>query len=189
MNLLALALLAFCRVTLGLVFGIAFLGKIRDPAGFTDTSAPFAPPRRVESGGGLALSRWRTGRGDPGHAGGAIVGRRLLAGRGPVTRIFPRAHLRRIRQIDTTCACFGPQQHPVSSADLWRNGGFLSCALAGWLLAGGLTSVDGELSFGAWVLVGISPSFLLPSGHSWVRSCRWFDIVKGGRTYGANPSG
>lgn len=60
-----------------------------------------------------------------------------------------------IRRIRTSCNCFGPGAKLVSRSDVWRNIGFMLCALGGWAGLGWTRNTQGNLGLLAWVLTGL----------------------------------
>ncbi|MBE7534274.1 MAG: hypothetical protein HS124_00845 [Anaerolineales bacterium] len=57
--------------------------------------------------------------------------------------------------IQTSCACFGSSQRPVSSADVWRNIGFLVCACIGLLSFNSLSNTTIKIGLGEAGLLGM----------------------------------
>jgi hypothetical protein len=51
-----------------------------------------------------------------------------------------------IRKINLSCNCFGPSEKRITPYDIFRNIGFLICALGGWGAA--LLSQKGSVSLG-----------------------------------------
>lgn len=148
-------LIVFCRIAIGLVFVISLVGKARALQEFTRTITRFQifPPRYS---GALALVAL---------AAELLIVALMLAGGGwlwagflitiVVLGAFSLA-LRWViaRKIDTSCNCFGTHQQPVSSADLWRNGGLIICALGGiGALAAGISPAP-SLTWLEWGLIG-----------------------------------
>ncbi len=126
-------LLAFCKITLGLLFLISFLSKlnsfsqyvatVRDfqllPKSFTRLAAVLVLISELLIV--LFLFKW------PGIA--FCLASILLV-------IFSAAFASvLVRNIQTTCNCFGTSQHPISQVDLLRNFGFLLCSCGGGWLA------------------------------------------------------
>ena len=57
--------------------------------------------------------------------------------------------------IQTSCACFGSSQRPVSSADVWRNVGFLVCACIGLFSLNSLSNTIIKIGLGEAGLLGM----------------------------------
>lgn len=60
-----------------------------------------------------------------------------------------------VRRIRTSCNCFGPGAKQVSRFDVWRNIGFMLCALGGWEGLGWTKNTQGNLGLLEWVLTGL----------------------------------
>jgi hypothetical protein len=151
MELLAYSQL-FTRVVLLLLFVIAFIGKIRDVHGFERTISNFEviPHKLIPASARLFLCGEMgvillLGWGDNTLLPGFILAFFLLL-------IFSGALLSiLIRRLRTSCNCFGSSQTPVSAYDIWRNGGFLLCALVG--SAASISSSDKQAHISPSVLV------------------------------------
>jgi len=64
------------------------------------------------------------------------------------------------RKISTNCNCFGRSEKPVTKYDLWRNGGFMACAITGWALRKNhVGQVD--LQVIEIILIGLSAVFFI----------------------------
>jgi len=135
-------LLIFCRMALGLLFFFSFLGK-----------APNLPPfERTLSSLGILPERFRRMAAFLFLIGELTV-ILLLAFDGQLLGLgFALAALLLLfssialgsalaRRIALPYNGLGTLQRPLSHYDLWRNAGFISCALAGWA---------------AWILTGHS---------------------------------
>src|ERR1700737_4006721 len=130
--MIAFYILAFCRVTTGLVFAISSLSKARDIPTFKQAvlgfrllpqhlSGPlailflcgeFTVVLLVTIGGSLLLS------------GFVLATLLLLIFCGALASVLAR-------RLQTACNCFGSSEKNVSSADIWRNLGFILCASVG----------------------------------------------------------
>jgi hypothetical protein len=137
-------LIAFCRIVLGLVFAISFLSKMSDLAMFERTIITFnvVPKQLVRFAALIFLCSELT------VVIFAIAGGRFLAAifavAGLLLLVFSIALASTlVRNIRTSCNCFGPTQKPVSAHDLWRNAGLILIALGG-LCA--LFIADGEVA-------------------------------------------
>ena len=125
-------LLAFCKITLGLLFLISFLSKLKSFSQYVATVSEFRllPKSFTRLAAVLILIsellvviflfKWQ------------VVAFWLAS---ILLIIFSTAFISVLfRNIQVTCNCFGPSQHPVSQADLVRNFGFLLCSCGGsWL--------------------------------------------------------
>lgn len=146
--------LAFCRVAVGLVFLFSGVGKLRDLPQFQQTITSFRllPARMsypislsfvgaevavvllVALGGGFLL---------PGFLLALIL---LLIFGGALISVL-------VRQIQTSCNCFGSNEKPVTQADIWRDAAFVLCALGGSVLTLGRTGLE-QLEVLTWLLIG-----------------------------------
>ncbi len=126
-------LLAFCRITLGLLFLISAISKLKSfpqyvatvsnfrllPESFTRLAAVLVLISELLIV--LFLFKWQ------------VVAFYLAS---ILLIIFSAAFASVLfRNIQTTCNCFGTSQHPISQADLVRNFGFLLCSCGGGWLA------------------------------------------------------
>jgi hypothetical protein len=148
-------LLAFCRLVLGFVFALSLLGKLRNVQKFRQTILNFRQ-----------LPDWLVGGATPLFLGceflvvlGIMLGGMFL---------FPTFLLAAlllilfsgamasvlVRQIRTACDCFGKSDKPVSVEDLWRNGGFLCCALGGCVFLRWSPQEYDHLTLVGWFLAG-----------------------------------
>jgi len=142
--MLALYVLAFCRVTIGLTFALAGGQKARSFAAFQQTVRRFRllpqalllPVALLFVTGELLVALLLLCGGWFLLAGFVLAFLLLLVFSGALLSVI-------LRGISTTCHCFGPGHRPVSQADLWRNLGFLLCALSGSL--GALWNLPGEV--------------------------------------------
>lgn len=126
-------LLAFCKITLGLLFLISAISKLKSfpqyvatvsnfrllPESFTRLAAVLVLISELLIV--LFLFKWQ------------VVAFYLAS---IMLIIFSAAFASVLfRNIQTTCNCFGTSQHPISQADLVRNFGFLLCSCGGGWLA------------------------------------------------------
>ena len=126
-------LLMFCRIAIGVTFAYSFLTKARDVNRFARTIANFKllPSRLSKLAATLTLIGELTV-----IVLMAVDGRLLPIGFGLAVLlllVFTMALAwTLVRNIQTSCNCFGASRQPVTAYDLWRNLGFLLLATAGW---------------------------------------------------------
>lgn len=133
--------LTFSRIAIGIVFAASSLGKIRSFAAFEQAVKDFQilPAQYVRASSYVFLA---------GEI--VVVLLMLLGGKLFLTLGFLLAILILCvfciallfvlaRRLSVPCNCFGSSQKPVSPADLWRNVGFLACAVVG---IGSLTTLS-----------------------------------------------
>lgn len=65
------------------------------------------------------------------------------------------------RNIRTRCNCFGPSTGPLSLYDVWRNVGFVICALVGISILFMSPNQQERLDFQSWGLVGVAAAISL----------------------------
>jgi hypothetical protein len=115
-----------------LVFALSVGGKCRDLRGFRQSIINFQ-----------LIPNWLSGvlaflclGGECAVLVGIIVGSELLLPAfllaGLLLFLFSGAMASvLVRNLRTSCHCFGKSDHPVSVGDIWRNTGFLCCVLGG----------------------------------------------------------
>jgi hypothetical protein len=159
-------MLGFCRAVVGIVFAVSFAGKARDTSTFRETISRFGLIPAPASGAAVAAIM----AGEIAVAlAMALGGRFLMAGfvGAVLLLVVFSAALAAVlkRRIDTSCNCFGASEKPITPYDIWRNAGFLCCALCG--CCGALTAPNagaaqlglaeyGLAAVGAAVFVAIS---------------------------------
>ena len=140
--------LEFCRMTVGLVFAVAFLGKVRSPRALARTISKFdLLPRRAATpvaylflAGEGAVVVLMTAAGTPLRIGFTLSFLMLAA--------FSAALASALRRdLDISCNCFGASETRLSRAHLVRNAGFMACALGGLAISG-----TNPAALGAWEL-------------------------------------
>ena len=157
---LLLYLLAFCRITIGLVFAASFLGKARNFASYERTIIGFnIVPRQLARvaailllGGELAVLVLIS-MGDFLLAiGFSLAVALLLIFTGALISVL-------VRRICTSCNCFGESDKLITPFDILRNVGFILCALVGlWAysaLAGNQHNVHLSLTLPEWGLAAV----------------------------------
>lgn len=126
-------LLAFCKITVGLLFLVSFFSKIQSFSLYVTTVSNFRLlPNSLNQLAAvlvlisellivLFLFKWQ------------VIAFCLAS---ILLIIFSAAFASAlVRNIQTTCNCFGTSQHPISQVDLLRNFGFLLCSCGGGWLA------------------------------------------------------
>jgi hypothetical protein len=125
-------ILTFCRIAIGLVFALSFIGKIRNVRQFEQTVRDFAIlPRRFSKiaallflCGEFAVVVLVTLGNSFLFAGFALAACLLLIFSIALASVLAR-------NMRTSCNCFGSTTKQVSPFDVWRNAGFILCALGG----------------------------------------------------------
>jgi uncharacterized membrane protein YphA (DoxX/SURF4 family) len=132
-DVLAPYALTFSRIALGLVFAASSIGKLRDFPVFARTVENFQVlPRQIVQvcayiflGGEITVVVLMILGSNSLLLAGFLMAILLLS----VFCVALFAVL--IRRLQVPCNCFGSSQRPASSADIWRNVGFLACAFVG----------------------------------------------------------
>ena len=156
----------FCRLVIGLVFALSFIGKVRDIPTFEQTIRRFKllpgwlsrATALVFLGGEAAvvvamlphprlLSQFWERK--------VITGGFLLAALMLLAFCAALASVL-IRKIYTSCNCFGASEKPVSPYDMVRNVGFIVCALGGCGMQAGGPGSLAALGVLEWGLAGIA---------------------------------
>jgi hypothetical protein len=155
--MLAMYFLAFCRVTIGLTFVLAGGRKALAFEEFQQTLRRFRllpqalllPVALLFIAGELLVTLLMICGGWLLLAGFALAALLLLVFSGALLSVI-------LRGISTACHCFGPGRRPVSRADLWRNLGFLLCALGGFAGAAWDPQAGAPLNSADWAFTGLS---------------------------------
>lgn len=154
--MLAPYIVAFCRITVGLVFALAVVGKGRNFPQFVQTIAHFRiVPQQLTGSAAIVLLSTEI-----------IVALLMLIGESLLWIGFALATLLFLifsvalasvlkRQISTPCNCFGATTKAVSHLDVWRNIGHMVYALSG-LAALMLADTGLMLSFIGWLLMAFA---------------------------------
>jgi len=155
-------LLVWCRLVLGMVFALSLIGKLRDIQAFRQAIRNF----RLLPGGMIGIVSMLILGGELLVVLGITLGGRwlfpafLLAML--VLIVFSAAMASVLaRQIQTTCQCFGTSDKLVTVSDLWRNGGFLCCALSGCALTLWSPLEHTTLTMMAWFLAGVTATIFV----------------------------
>ncbi len=150
-------LLAFCRVTIGLVFALSSFSKARDFAQFQQALVRFQLLSRRLSRLAALLFLGGEGAvvlliviGGPALLPGFVLAILLLL-------IFCAAlALVLIRRLRISCHCFGSNNRPVTQIDIWRNVGFLLCAGGGCEALIWTHGVQESMVWMVWLLIALS---------------------------------
>jgi Methylamine utilisation protein MauE len=155
------AVLIFCRMVIGLVFGIAFLSKVTHFPAFTRAITHFELLPEAFSRGTATL-----------FVGGELVVVLLIALGGPLLEpgflvgaclllLFTCALISvLLRKMETSCSCFGPTQKSVSTTDVWRNAVLITCALLGCVAAASNAGQEYP-GLSMWVLLGLGATIFV----------------------------
>ncbi len=150
-------LLAFCRVVIGLVFAISSIRKMLHFSVFEQTIIRFRllPARWSRKVALLFLA-----------CEFAVVALTLAGGRflrfgfelaAFLLLIFGAALVSVLaRDIRSSCNCFGSTERPVSPSDVWRNVGFILCALFGLVALTTSHRRDVGMGIAGWGMAGIA---------------------------------
>ncbi len=151
-----LALLAFCRVVIGLVFSLSSISKGRNIAQFQQTIRQFhILPSSLSQGAAVLFLGCEFC-----VAILMIIGDQLLLP-GFALAIFLLVLFCLtllsviVRKLHISCNCFGVSTKPISQIDILRNSGFLLCACTGLLMAPIAKDATGDLNFAEWLLIGL----------------------------------
>jgi uncharacterized membrane protein YphA (DoxX/SURF4 family) len=157
-----LYLLVFCRVAIGLVFLISTLGKARDLAGFQQTIRTFnLLPRRLSGPAALLFVCSEAIVVILIALGGVLLLPGFLLALGLLLLFCVALASVLARNIQTSCHCFGASKTPVSSLELWRNVGFILCALGGCLALLWAKDTAPSLSLPEWFLPGLAAALFV----------------------------
>jgi hypothetical protein len=146
--------LIFCRIVLGLLFAISFIGKTSNITLFEQTIENFELLSKQFNR--IAALLFMSGElvvilflaiGGKLLGIGFVIAALLLC----VFSIAIGSAL--ARKIETTCNCLGPTKKPISYYDLWRNGGFILCALSGFSTLAIPSQGQANVSPVEWALV------------------------------------
>jgi hypothetical protein len=157
-----LYVLAFCRIVIGIVFAISFLRKVGNVPVFEQTITQFSIlPKRFSRlvallllSGEIAVVFLVTMGGsflEPGFLLSILL---LLLFSSALVSVLHR-------NIQTPCNCFGLAQKRVSPIDIWRNIGFIVCALIGCSTLAVSNSGQEQLAPLEWGLLGLAVAFFV----------------------------
>ncbi|HLV99936.1 MAG TPA: MauE/DoxX family redox-associated membrane protein [Ktedonobacterales bacterium] len=157
MSLMVMAyVLTFCRVVTGLVFLISGVSKAGHLPQFKQTIITFRLlPNHLSGITALLFLAGEFGvvllmiAGGHFLLPGFILAITLLA-------VFCGALASVLaRSLHTSCNCFGPSEKPVTVSDLWRNLGFIVCALGGCVTQTWLRETDTTVGWLAWIPISL----------------------------------
>lgn len=149
-------LLVFCRLVIGITFAISFLSKMFHFHEFMEAIVGFElVPKRLSKLAAISFSTAEI----------AVI-LMLMVGRSVLRIGFALAAFllivfciallsALIRKIQTSCNCFGPNGKSISPYDVWRNIGFILCAVCGWGIASIARNDRGNLSIIEWGLIWV----------------------------------
>lgn len=137
--------LIFSRVTVGIVFGTSLVAKAASYSKFCRSLRAFGVPEQLTRLGAhaillseLVVTVSMVVGGDWLRVGFALAAWSL------VLFSLGIAHVLR-RGIKTSCACFGPNDKPVSQVTLLRNSTLLLCVLAGLAISAAPRQISSHL--------------------------------------------
>lgn len=161
-GMMPLYLLAFCRIVVGLVFAVSSISKARDIAQFRQTVRSFQLlPQRLNGGAALLFLGGEFTVAIFVLIGGPLLlpGFSLAIG---LLLLFSTALVAVLaRSIRTSCDCFGSSARLVSRLDVWRNVGFILCALGGCLALIWVGDSPLSLSLPEWILPGLAATLFV----------------------------
>ncbi len=155
-TMMSMYMLAFCRVVIGLVFVVSSVSKVLNLAQFRQAISNFhILPRRLS---GVAAMLFLCGE-------FAVVAFVIIGG--PLLSLgFSLASFLLLlfcialvsvlaRGIHAACNCFGTNAKQVSHFDVWRNVGFILCALGGHGALTWTKGTQGDPGLLEWGLIGL----------------------------------
>ncbi|GAA3220844.1 MauE/DoxX family redox-associated membrane protein [Nonomuraea helvata] len=145
--------LLFFRLSLALVFALAFVAKVRDLPAFTKATAELSGlPARAARPAAVAVVAAEGSAATLMAVGGAALRWGLLLAAALLLLFSARLALALRRGRRVSCNCFGRSTQPISTLDLVRNAGLTACACAALLLEA-LTPRQGVLPADVLALV------------------------------------
>jgi hypothetical protein len=151
------ALLIFCRIALGCVFGLSVARKANDLSTFVRAIHRLA-----------VLPAWLSWPAALLLLGGELTVTLLLLAGGPLLQpAFALASLLLVlfclvlasalsRRVQISCNCFGAGERPISRYTIYRNAGLLCCALGGVRAAGSASASAAPIGALDVVLIGLA---------------------------------
>jgi|GEM_PF-1250759 len=155
-SIIAVYLLAFCQSVITLVFITSFVMKAKNFAAFNQVIRELGiVPTSLSTLSGLLVL-----------TGELVIVLLMTIGQEFIEVGFFLANLLLsifcitlisvlARGINTTCNCFGSSKRIITFYDVWRNVGFVGCAVAGWLTHSTVAGRNVHLSLVEWGLVGL----------------------------------
>ena len=148
--------LTFCRVVTGLVFLISGASKAGHLPQFKQTITNFhLLPNHLS---GIAALLFLAGEFSVVLlmiAGGSFLLPGFVLAIALLTMFCGALASVLVRKLHTSCNCFGPSEKPVTVSDLWRNLGFIGCALGGCVTQTWLRETDATVSWLAWIPISL----------------------------------
>lgn len=124
----------FFRFIILFVFTLSSIGKVRDIQAFEQSIVNFALlPRKLVQTSALFLLASEICVAVLLLLGGKWLGVGFALAIAQLTIFSVALASVLARKIQTPCNCFGSNEKLVSRFDLWRNGGFIACALVGMI--------------------------------------------------------
>ena len=154
--MVSLYILAFCRVVIGLVFVVSSISKVLHISRFRQAISNFHILPGQLSGaaailficGEFAVVIFVIISGPLLLFGFALAIFLLLLFCIALVSVL-------VRRIRTSCNCFGASTKQVSHFDVWRNVGFILCALGGYGALAWTKGTQGNPGLLEWVLIGL----------------------------------
>ena len=156
LSMIALYILVFCRIFIGLVFGYSLLRKVMNIPAFEQTITQFRIlPRKFSRIAALLFL-----------SSEFVVTVLLIVG-GSFLRLgfflsifllllFCSALISLLhRNMRSSCNCFGPTQKPVSAIEVWRNIGLILCAIIGCGVLAASNNGQGHPGLIEWGSIGL----------------------------------
>jgi uncharacterized membrane protein YphA (DoxX/SURF4 family) len=151
-----LYVLAFCRIAIGLVFGISFLSKVIDIPTFKRTMSQFAIlPKQLTRFVALLFLMSECVAVLLLIVGGIFLVPGFLLAICLLLLFCTALVTVLVRRIRTSCNCFGPSTKQVSHWDIWRNIGLILCAFGGCTALAWAKDTQEALNALGWVFTGL----------------------------------
>lgn len=149
-------ILAFCRVVIGVVFAISSISKALDITQFKQTIRFFRLlPSWLSSIAALLFLCSEFTVVILVVLGGSLLILGFILAVGLLLLFCLTLIAVLARKIHTSCNCFGSSTKQVSQLDIWRNIGFIVCALVGYTMLVWTKSSQGTMGVVEWVLIGL----------------------------------
>lgn len=149
--------LAFCRVTLALIFALSAIAKASNISLFKQTIARFGLlPARLHTAAALALLAGEFAATLLLIAGGALLWLGFALALALCLAFTLALGSVLARGVRVACNCFGAGARAVSADDIRRNLGLIACALGGLALIALAPASPAALSWAEWGLIGLT---------------------------------